>query len=396
MPNPASNLDSVGTSLRQRFQSLYAKPARIFLAPGRVNLIGEHTDYNDGFVMPVAIDSYTFVAVARRADKVLNAYSEHFTESVQFDLSALSGPPRGHWSDYVRGVAAVLQASGRILSGADLLIYSQLPLGAGLSSSASLEVSTALALMSASGVDVAPLDLAKICQQAEHGYAGARCGIMDQFIAVFGRAACALLLDCRSLEHQILALPGDVRIVICNSMVRHEHAAGEYNRRRADCETGVSVLQHLMPDTRALRDVSIDELQRHQNELPLKVYQRCRHVVSENGRVLEAAKVLRNLDLGRLGTLMYESHNSLRNDYEVSCRELDALVELASTFDGVYGARMTGGGFGGCTINMVRSNAVEDFRAHMTTGYKNATGITPEIYICGAAQGARAWQPSFE
>jgi galactokinase len=396
MPNPLSSLDFAASSLSRRFQAHYAKPARILLAPGRVNLIGEHTDYNDGFVMPAAIDSYTLVAVAKRDDPVLNMRSEHFGESVQLPLTALSGPPRRHWSDYVRGVAAVLQASGRVLSGADLLVSSQLPLGAGLSSSASLEVATALAVMSASGLDVPPLELARICQRAEHEYAGTRCGIMDQFIAVFGCAASALLLDCRSLDHQLLPLPGDVRIVICNSMVRHAHAAGEYNLRRTDCEIGVSVLKQLMPGIRALRDVSVAELQRHKDQLAPKVYRRCRHVVGENQRVLEAAKAIRDLDLPRFGALMYESHNSLRNDYEVSCRELDVLVEMASTCDGVYGARMTGGGFGGCTVNLVRSSLVGDFQAQMTAGYKKAIGITPEIYICAAARGARAWQPSLE
>ncbi len=393
MPTTAPNLDCIAGSLAERFQKLYGTSPHIFLAPGRVNLIGEHTDYNDGFVMPAAIDFYIWVGVAKRPDRILNVYSEHFAEMVQLSLAALAGPPRKHWSDYVRGVAAVLQAAGRTLSGANLMIYSQVPLGAGLSSSASLEVSTALALMAISEVEFSPLELVKICQRAEHEYAGTRCGIMDQFIAVCGRADCALMLDCRSLEHQILALPDDVCIVICNSMVKHELAAGEYNRWRADCESGVKILQRHLPNMRALRDATLADLQQNQPLLPQRIWRRCHHVVSENQRVLGAAEALRSGDLAGFGRLMYESHASLRDDYEVSCRELDLLVELASTCEGIYGARMTGAGFGGCTVNLIRSEAVDSFQSRVTESYKKATGKTLEVYVCAAAQGARAWQP---
>lgn len=393
VPIFTSNLEGVAGSLSRRFQKLYGDSPRILLAPGRVNLIGEHTDYNDGFVLPAAIDSYTWVGVARNPDHVLNVYSENFSESVQLPLAGLTGPPRRHWSDYVRGVAAILQGrSGRTLSGANLMIYSQIPMGAGLSSSASLEVSTALALMETSALNLPPHELAKVCQQAEHEYAGTRCGIMDQFIAVFGLARCALMLDCRSLEHQTVTIPEDVRIVICNSGVKHEHAAGEYNRRRADCELGVKILQQFMPNIRALRDVGFEDLEQNRHTLPERVYQRCRHVVSENQRVLEAAVALRGGDLTGFGRLLYESHNSLRNDYEVSCRELDLLVELASACEGVYGARMTGGGFGGCTVNVVRSDAVTDFQSRIREGYMKAALRACDIYVCSAAQGARAWQ----
>jgi galactokinase len=393
MPIQHSQNESLASSLRERFQRLYRTSPRIFLAPGRVNLIGEHTDYNDGFAMPVAIDSHTWIAAAKCPDEILNVFSEHFNESAELPLTALAGPPRKHWSDYVRGVAAILQSTGHKLIGANILIYSDVPLGAGLSSSASLEVSIARALMALSCIDLPLLDLAKLCQRAEHEYAGTRCGIMDQFIAVFGRVRCALMLDCRSLDYQALTLPADASIVICNSMVKHEHAAGEYNLRRADCENGVRLLQQFLPTIRALRDVSLADLEQHRDKLPERVYRRCRHVVSENQRVLVATAALRVNDLKRFGKLMYESHASMRDDYEISCPELNFLVDLAADCEGVYGSRMTGGGFGGCTVNLVRSDAVEDFRSRISAEYKKKTGKNCDIYICAAAHGAREWLP---
>ncbi len=375
-------------SLTATFRRLYGGSPQVFRAPGRVNLIGEHTDYNDGFVMPAAVDFYTWVAVGKRSDRRLRVYSDQFEENVELSLDALAGEPRKHWSDYVRGVAAVLEATGHSLTGADLVIHGEVPLGAGLSSSAALEVSTALALLSGSNVTLPPLDLVKICQRAEHQYAGTRCGIMDQFIATFGRAGHALMLDCRSLDYQLLPIPKDVRLVICNSMVKHELAAGEYNRRRADCETAVKILQQEMKGVHALRDVTLRDLEKHSQQLPETVYRRSRHVISENLRVLAAAEAIQSGHLSRFGELMYESHNSLRDDYEVSCKELDLLVGLASACDGVYGARMTGGGFGGCTINLVRAPAVDGCRQRITEEFEKATGKTPEVYVCTAAQGA--------
>ncbi|MGC1498578.1 MAG: galactokinase family protein, partial [Terriglobales bacterium] len=245
--------------LLSRFRDLFGTDAHIFRAPGRVNLIGEHTDYNEGYVMPMAIGFYTWIAAAKRDDRQLEVYSEHFDEKISLSLDALAGPPRKHWSDFIRGVAAILQQAGYHLSGANLVIHGEIPLGAGLSSSASLEVSTALALTSIAELAVPRVDLAKFCQTAEHKYVGTRCGIMDQFVASFGAAGHALMLDCRSLEYQLLAIPDNLRIVVCNSMVRHELASGEYNARRADCEAGVKILQSFLPDPRtevhSLRDV---------------------------------------------------------------------------------------------------------------------------------------------
>jgi len=341
--------------------------------------------------MPAAIGFSTWVAAGEREDRLIRVHSEQFDGTVELSLDALAGPPRKHWSDFIRGVAAVLQSSGYRLHGANLLIQGQVPVGAGLSSSASLEVATALALLSASHFECPPLDLAKMCQRAEHEYVGTRCGIMDQFVAVFGLSGHALLLDCRSLNYEALPISADIRLLICNSMVRHELAAGEYNHRRADCETGVRILRERLPNIAALRDVSLDDLEENRNALSDVVHRRCRHVISENQRVLAAADSLKSGDLGQFGRLMYESHRSLRDDYEVSCRELDLLVEIASNCEGVYGTRMTGGGFGGCTIALVRADMVENVQSTITDAYKKRTGIIPDVYACMAAQGAGMW-----
>jgi galactokinase len=388
-----SSLDAQSTAdaLTVRFREVFGTSPRIFRAPGRVNVIGEHTDYNDGFVMPAAIQFYTWVAAAKRDDRVLEAYSDHFDEKITLSLDALAGPPRRHWSDFIRGVAAALQNAGYKLAGANLVIHGEVPLGAGLSSSASLEVATALALISLSAIDVPRLELVKLCQKAEHEYVGTLCGIMDQFVAVFGAAGHALMLDCRSLEYQLLSIPQDVRLVVCNSMVRHELASGEYNRRRADCEEGVRLLQPHLPGIRALRDVSASDLEAWKQVLPERVYRRCRHIVTENQRVLAAAKALRSGDIIEFGQLMYQSHASMRDDYEISSPELDLLVELASSRSGVLGARMTGGGFGGCTVNLLRADHSAAFKEDIARAYRDATGIIPEIYICEPAQGAQAW-----
>ena len=384
--------ESTAETLSTRFQEVYGVHPSIFRAPGRVNLIGEHTDYNDGFVMPAAIGFYTWVGTSPRSDRAIHVRSEEFNEASELSLQELSGPPRHHWSDFVRGVAAILQSQGYEPAGANLIIEGQVPMGAGLSSSASLEVATALALLSEARSEVSQLELVKMCQRAEHEYVGTRCGIMDQFIAVFGQEGHALMLDCRTLESESLEIPEDVRLVICNSMVKHNlAAAGEYNRRRADCETGVSILRKSLPQVRALRDVTLKDLEAHRNELPEVVYRRCRHVISENQRVVDAAGALRSGDLDDFGRLMRESHQSMRDDYEISVSELDLLVEIASESDGVYGSRMTGGGFGGCTISLVQSQSVEEFQRTISHKYKDATGLSAPIYVCSAAQGAGEW-----
>lgn len=374
--------------LRQRFVELYGRAPRVFRAPGRVNLIGEHTDYNDGFVMPAAIGFSTLIAAAPRDGHKLRVYSEKFGDSKEWELSTIVPGRTGHWSDYVRGVAGVMQARGFQLQGADLLVHSDVPVGSGLSSSAAIEVATALALMRLSGLEICRTDVALICQQAEHDYAGARCGIMDQFISANGHAGHALLLDCRSLASEYLRIPAGARIVICDSRVKHAVSGGDYNERRASCEAGVAHLAHFLPNVRALRDVTPEQLERHKAGLSDVTYRRCRHVVSENARTLEAAAALKLGDLLRFGQLMRESHRSLRDDYEVSCRELDALVEIAENVNGVFGSRMTGAGFGGCTVNLVQESAVPAFQLKVAAEYQRALGTDPYIYVSEAADGA--------
>src|SRR5262245_56230189 len=314
----------------------------IYRAPGRVNLIGEHTDYNDGFVMPVAIDRYTTVTADVRVDRRLTVRADAFEGLADIDLDRPGDGPAGSWSDYVRGVAAVLERKGQRLRGAQLAIASTVPLGAGLSSSAALEVSTGFALMDLAGHEIDRTALALACQQAEHEFAGTRCGLMDQFIACHGRAGHALLLDTRTLDAVWLPLPSDVQVCVCNTMTRHALASDGYNARRADCEAGVRALAVRMPRIRAHRDVTFSDLETNRDVLPDRVYRRCRHVVTENGRTLSAADALRAGDLARFGVLMGASHASLRDDYEVVTRELDIMVEAAMEVEGTIGARMNG------------------------------------------------------
>jgi galactokinase len=384
--------ESAVARVTAQYREKFGVPALVSRAPGRVNLIGEHTDYNDGFVMPGAIGAYTWVAAGLRTDRVLKIFSSRYGDETVLSLDDLEGPPRKHWSDFIRGVAATLQSAGHKLAGGNLVVHGEVPPGAGLSSSASLEVAVALALAQLAGVTVPRLELARLCQKAEHEYVGTRCGLMDQFAVSFGVAGNALMLDCRSLEYKLLPLPQDVRLVVCNSMVRHDLASGEYNLRRRDCETGLKLLQARLPAIRALRDVTMENLERHQQVLPQTVYRRCRHVVAENRRVLQACSALESEDAEQFGRLMYESHASLRDDYEVSCRELDLLVELASSFDGLFGARMMGGGFGGSTINLVRAECAAAFESHISQAYFDKTGIAPEVSECELAQGAECWE----
>ncbi len=370
------------------YARLFGGKPRVFRAPGRVNLIGEHTDYNDGFVMPAAIEFQTWIAAGVRSDPRLVVHSLNFCETCEFDLDEPNPQRAGHWSDYLRGVALALAQAGVPIHGTNLVLHGNVPLGAGLSSSASLELATALALSAIA--DQAPdhTQLARICQRAENEFVGARCGIMDQFVSANGRAGQALLLDCRSLAFALVPLPAGISLVICNTMVKHAIAGGEYNERRAQCEEGVRLLQRVFPDFRALRDVSPEQLEEHRAELPPIVYKRCRHVITENARTLAARDALCAGDLARVGQLMAGSHRSLRDDYEVSCPELDIMVELANQAPGTVGARMTGGGFGGCAINLVRSEAVERFRAEIAHGYEQRTGCKPEVYVSAAGDGA--------
>ena len=384
--------------LTQRFEKAFDDRPRIFRAPGRVNLIGEHTDYNDGFVMPGAVGFSTYLAIAARPDRKLVIRSEEFPGDFEFDLAQLPRQRTGAWCDYVLGVASVLQQRGHKLRGANLLVHGEVPIGAGLSSSAALEVASALALMSLGemsegetrngGTDLPLPEVAKLCREAENNFVGARVGIMDQFVSCMGRAGNALLLDCRSLEFQFAPIPADIQLVVCNTMVKHEVATSGYNTRREECEEAVRLFAKWDSKIRALRDVSEEMLDRHIRDLPPVIGKRSAHVVRENQRTLDAARALREGDLLRVGKLMRASHDSLRDLYEVSCRELDIMVEAAEGLPGFIGGRMTGGGFGGCTVNLVRAENAGDFSKQIAGRYLKATGIMPQIYLCTAEDGA--------
>jgi galactokinase len=382
-------------ALSRVFQDLYGARPRLFRAPGRVNLIGEHTDYNEGFVLPMAIDRETVVAARQREGRRVRVYSLNIEEHAEFDLDHPGARERGIWLDYVEGVARALERRGVRLQGADLAISSDVPVGAGLSSSAALEVSAGLALAAVSGVEVDRVELALAGQEAEHTYVGAKVGIMDQFIAAMGRAGHALLIDCRSLQTEAVPIDTSRAVVaICDTRVKHDLATSEYNTRRAECEQGTEILRqaggYTDEEVRALRDVNEEDLLQYEHLLPETIRRRCRHVVTENRRTLLAADALKANRLEEMGRLMYASHESLRDDYEVSCAELDEMVRIARSLgDAVPGARMTGGGFGGCTVNLVRRDALEIFRETITREYTRATGLVPNIYVSEAGDGAK-------
>lgn len=368
-------------NLKTAFAAKYGTSPRIFRAPGRINLIGEHTDYNEGFVLPAAIDFATYVAAVVRDDRVVRVGSLNFEHDFEFDLDEASPGEEKTWVKYVRGVALILEREGYGLRGADLLIGSDVPVGAGLSSSAALEVSTAFALSTLAGHSVDGMTLAKIGQTAEHEFAGVRSGIMDQFASVFGKADHALLLDCRSLEWSWIPV-SHAKFVICNTKTKHDLAESEYNKRHAECEEAASFFGWA-----SLRDVTLEEFEAQDSDMPEVPRKRARHILTENGRVLTAIEALRADDLPKFGQLMNESHESLRRDFEVSSNELDLMAELARQQKGVLGARMMGGGFGGCTINLLESGPHTDFAKKISDSYYSVTGIVPDIYECKISEG---------
>ena len=373
--------------LAVEFAYRFGRVPTVSRAPGRVNVIGEHTDYNDGFVMPAALEFATLTAASRRPDRRLTVYSMIMDETREFDLDS---PPAasGDWSDYVLGVALMLETSGRRLSGADLIIWSDVPIGAGLSSSAAVEVSCAHALLTVSGLPFDPMAIAKICQQAENDFVGMRCGVMDQYISCYGVAGHALVIDCRSLASRDVAIASNLRLLIANSRVRHQHAGGEYNLRREACEEGVRLLSRYLGPIKALRDVTPQQLDAKRRKLPELVYRRCRHIVTENARVLEAARALEAGGFVACGRAMNASHVSMRDDFEITCPEVDMLAGLALTVKGVYGSRMTGGGFGGCTVSLMEASAVDKASQILTDGYRIAMGLDVEIFVCAPSDGA--------
>jgi galactokinase len=360
---------------------------RVVRAPGRVNLIGEHTDYNDGFVLPAAIDLEMRIAYVPTEDRRIVLRSEADEHPVELDLDAI-GEPRGGWRDYVAGTAVELAAAGLATHGFRGVLASTVPVGAGLSSSAALELVSAWALSGASAPAADPMTLARLAQRAENRYVGVRCGLMDQFASANGAAGGAALLDCRSLEHRVVPLPGDVVLVVAHTGVPRSLGSSAYNERRAQCEAAAAAFARHEAGVRSLRDVTRAMLDRWAATLDPVVERRARHIVEENLRVLETEAALASGDLAAVGRLFAASHASLRDLYEVSSPELDALVEVAVATPGVVASRMTGAGFGGCTVSLVRPDAVEALRDAVATEYAGRTGRTPRVWAVRAVAGA--------
>jgi galactokinase len=370
---------------RQQFQS--AATPSFYRAPGRVNLIGEHTDYNLGYVLPIALQMACYVAVAPASHGNLRVYSRDFDKEFSIPVAAIAGAqPSKQWSDYILGVAQELTKAGFSIAPCDLLVASEVPTGAGLSSSAALEIAAAVALLG--GRAFPKVELAKLGQRAESQFVGMPCGIMDQYAAVFGHAGAALKIDCRSLGHEYVAMPSDVRIIAVNSLVKHELGDSAYRERVAECQQAVAALRELDPKIESLRDVSLDFFERVQNSVPLIPRRRARHIISDTQRVVDLAAAARAHDLREMGRLFVASHRSMQYDYEISCEEIDFLVDSAIKIPGVYGSRMTGGGFGGCTVNLVAPEAVDTFRRQLTATYNERYKKTPAFYECHPAEGA--------
>ena len=383
-----SNITRRAGDATAEFGRRYGGEPRVSAAPGRVNLIGEHTDYNDGYVMPAALDFSTLVAARAQPGRRLRVYSMNMNQERAFDLDA-PNPASGHdWADYVFGVAVMLEKSGRRITGADLVVTSDVPIGAGLSSSAALEVATAHALLAASALPFEPVEAAKISQRAENEFVGMRCGIMDQYIAARGVAGYALLIDCRSLEARNVAIAPNLRLLITDSRVRHQHAGGEYNARREACEEGVRRLRPFLGPLEALRDVTFDQLEAHKDALSDLVYRRCRHIVTENARVLDAERALTSGDFAAAGRAMNDSHVHMRDDFEITCPEVDFLADFAQQLPGVWGSRMTGGGFGGCTVTLIEEPAVDAARERIVEAYRKAYGLDANVFVCTPSEGA--------
>ena len=369
--------------IRSQFTATFGddNDLQVVMAPGRVNLIGEYTDFNEGFVFPMTVDRGVYVGIRARDDQRVRVKSIRFGELIDYRLDDFEKPNPGHWSCYVLGVVEELRLLGLVSHGFDAVIDGNLNLGAGLSSSAALETATALALQSLFGFEMSRVDVATLCQRVEHRYANVMCGIMDQFASGLGRSNHALLLDCRTLSHVNIPTHLDkYRIVIISSEVKRELASSAYNERRAQCEEGVALFRQFDPTIASLRDVTPDLFDAYGDQLSEVMFRRCRHVITENARVLDASAALAADELVQFGRLMTASHNSLRDDFEVSCDELDCLVAIANDTEGVLGSRMTGAGFGGCTVTLIHMDAIETLRTNLLS-YTDRFGLNPEMFV---------------
>jgi len=373
--------------IKDKFKSRFNETPILVRSPGRINLIGEHTDYNEGFVLPAAVDKEIVVALTPRTDRKCIVVAHDLGEEFEFDLEHLEKSRKG-WPNYIMGVVQQFLMRHYPIMGFKCVFGGYIPIGAGLSSSAALECGVAVALDHAFSLDIQKIDIVKMCQMAENQFVGVKCGIMDQFSNMFGKKDNVFKLDCRSLQHEYYPFKlADMSIILLDTQVKHSLASSEYNTRREQCESGVKILQKHDPKIQSLRDVSLDLLQSHKQEFEEVIFSRCEYVIEENLRVLVACQDLKAGNFYSFGNKMYGSHEGLRDKYEVSIKELDVLVEIASKDDAVLGARMMGGGFGGCTINLVNDNGIDDFLGQVKVEYKSRTGREVQVYKAKIADG---------
>ena len=380
-------------SIAAEFRNRFGRPPLVVRSPGRVNLIGEHTDYNEGFVLPAAIDKEIVLAVAARDDRACKMVAADLGQTYETTLDALARSTLG-WPNYLLGIVDQLQKAGIAVPGFECVFGGDIPIGSGMSSSAALEAGFLFSLNELYGLNLDRLRMARLAQRSENEFVGLRCGIMDQFANLFGHEGSVILLDCRSLQYEYVPFSRtDIQIVLCDTQVKHELASSEYNMRRSQCEVGVQAVRKFHPSVHSLRDVTRSMLDERCHDMDPVVYKRCAYVIDENNRVLTGCDDLRHDDLDAFGRKMIQCHEGLRDEYEVSCRELDVLVDAALGVDGVYGARMMGGGFGGCTINLVREDCVQDFSGTVTEAFKATFGKAPKIYLSKITAGTGTVDP---
>ncbi|AFN73711.1 galactokinase [Melioribacter roseus P3M-2] len=374
-------------SIKEKFYELFEGEPVIVRSPGRVNLIGEHTDYNMGFVLPAAIDKAVYYAIKPRKDKQVNLFAFDLNEEWQFEVDEVRKSEKS-WANYLIGVVDQINQSGREIMGFDCVFGGNIPIGAGLSSSAAIEAGLAYALNNLFDLGFDKIELVKLAQRAENQFVGVQCGIMDQYINIFGKKGNVLRIDCRSLDYEYFPFEFDgVSVVLFNTNVSHSLASSEYNQRRKECSAGVDIIKQKYPHIESLRDVTLDMLEENKDQLDGVIYKRCKYVIEENERLLSACEALNKNDLREFGQFMYGSHQGLSKEYEVSCPELDYLVELVADREGVYGARMMGGGFGGCTINLIENKYVDSVSQFVKENYKKKFGIEAEVYITSINNG---------
>ncbi|MDO9578783.1 MAG: galactokinase [Candidatus Cloacimonadales bacterium] len=380
-------------NLIKQYKAIYKKsPTHIIQTPGRINLIGEHTDYNDGFVLPIAIDRYTNMLASKNDDGKVRLYDLKYKENDEFNLDNFEPSQQKKWSNYQRGIAKVLLDAGYKIGGMDVLIFSEVPEGAGLSSSASIEIAILLSFKELYNLDIKPIEMIELARKAENDFVGVKCGIMDQFASLLSKEDNALFIDCRTLDFQYIPLSiQGYSFLVCNSMIKRKLAESSYNQRRQECREAVKILQKHLPEITVLRDVSINDFEKYKLYLPEELKRRVEHVVYENERVKQAVEVLKKGNLEAFGELMYQSHKSLKELYEVSIEELDLLVEIGMNEPGVLGARLTGAGFGGCVIYLVEDSSIEHLKEKNLDVYHRKIGLIPQFYKVVPSRGAYVW-----